>query len=194
VRGAAGSRIDAWSPPPPTAPELPSVFDEEPSFSYDKPSLFDRKPPRPRLRQWLTIAVAFALLAGSVGAAWWVRRVPIEQSAGGYFGVLDPLDRKNTAFSDASIYLEDPGGDLEILSVEPKVTANVEFLGAYVIWPQEASKYDYTGGVGFPDDYHAKATKRRVEGTVPAAEFRKIADVRGRFALLTIGLRVASGN
>lgn len=183
-------------PPPSFSYDKPSVFDEEPPFSYDRPSVFDTKPPSPRGRQALVIALAASLLAGSVAAAWWVRRVPIERGWSSYGGVLEPLDPKNPTFSEASVWFEDPKGDVQILAVEPRTSPNVEFLGAYTVWPRSraGTGHDTMVGLGFPLEDQLKHGTHRFDERIPHSEFEKVADPAWRYASLTVGLRIASGD
>lgn len=103
------------------------------------------------------------------------------------------LTPDNAQFSIASLRIKDPGGDLQILDVVARTSPNVEYLGAYAMWPGKL--YPSTGGPYFPVPAQAPHRHELTE-TIPAGEFAKARDELGRpaEAAVTVGFRVVSGD
>lgn len=78
------------------------------------------------------------LLVGVAGAVWAWNDGPEG------FGPTDPsttygvsLDKDESDFTMGLLYIERPGAELEILEVHPLTSPNVEFLGAFTVWPRD---------------------------------------------------------
>jgi hypothetical protein len=96
----------------------------------------------------------------------------------------------------AGLTLKHAEGDIEILKLVPLMSTNVEFLGAYTVWPRDFTGTYYAGGPGYP----AKDQPRRHPAfgeIVPADELGIVAPKAGATpAKLTIsaGFRIVSGD
>ncbi|MGQ0464796.1 MAG: hypothetical protein ACT4QG_05705 [Sporichthyaceae bacterium] len=109
--------------------------------------------------------------------------------------VLNPLN-PGEKFSLGSIYFEHTGSDLEILEVNPRMSANLDYLGAIAIWPQDSYRSALDVGNGFPakqQKYHHPA----LGVVIPAAEFDKPTiglDEPSHLLAVTAGFRIRIGD
>jgi hypothetical protein len=140
--------------------------------------------------------VAAVLVAG--GAVW----VNHRDGDGGLphadphtLAVLPAMDPSNTNFSLGSLYINAPGQDVEVLSVEPLTSTNVEYLGAFTVWPRDMGGADYSFGPGFPapEQPHRHPA---IGVVVPAAETAAVPPDLGKPLPLTVttGYRIRSGD
>ncbi|MGQ0464791.1 MAG: hypothetical protein ACT4QG_05680 [Sporichthyaceae bacterium] len=144
----------------------------------------------------LVAGVALGLIAAATGGFVWSQNggdAVAVQRPEVTFG-LHPLD-PGEKFSLGSMWIEDPGGDLEILEVRPITSPNVEYLGAITIWPRDYATSSLDVGNGFPapqQPHHHPA----IGVVVPAAEFTYVDPKVGKPAALfvTAGFRIREGD
>jgi len=109
------------------------------------------------------------------------------------FGV-PPLDPTNTSFSLGTPNLAYPGKRVQIVSVQPLMSPNIELIAAYAVWPRDSMNRTSSGGFGFPDPGYPR--HHPLTEVIPAAETSYVRpdnptpiDIR-----ITIGFRVRSGD
>lgn len=150
-----------------------------------------------RVRQAIVLAVALVCLITGAGITAWLTRngpeeFPLQRPGIGFTSAeLVPGDAR---FSFGSLYLLDPGADVQILKVEPRMSSNVEYLGAYVRWPGKL--YGSTGGPFYPNPREPKRYRHSLNEVIPASVFRAESTRIGRpsRAGITAGFRVVSGD
>lgn len=107
-----------------------------------------------------------------------------------------PLDPEQARFSLGAIYIRDPGAEVEILEVKPLHSANVDYLGAFAVWPSDLPDGGFAGssGEGFPSP-EQRRHHPAFGVVVPAEEFDHIPKGWDRPAPLTVtaGFRIREG-
>jgi hypothetical protein len=99
-----------------------------------------------------------------------------------------------TSFTMSSLYLYDLGKDVQIVEVKARTSPNVEYLGAFTVWPRDFPTNKYLGGPDFPP---ARLKVRHpIDETVPAAETTVLPEGYRKPPPLTValGFRIASGD
>lgn len=152
----------------------------------------------PKVRRALPVALlAFVLLLAAVAGARWLRG-----SGEDAFGPTDPsttygvsLEKQETDFTMGAFYIQRPGVTLTVLEVTPLVSPNVEFLGAFTVWPRDVPGSALSIGSGFPPK--EMTVRHGLADVVPATEtgFVPKGDP-GTPAPLTVavGFRIRSGS
>lgn len=171
---------------------IPVADSPDPSAAED-----DRRPPsssKGRRLGLLTVAMA-VLVAAVVGAVSATRsggETDLAEPEVWY--TLDPLRPSDTSFSLALLHIQDPGADLQVLDVRAHHSPNVEYLGAYTVWPSDAATAVQSGGPGYP--MPEQKVRHEITEPVPAFEFERAARSDGRpaFLSLTAGFRIVSGD
>lgn len=137
--------------------------------------------------------------ARNVGQRWWCARPSVQAVAAGLtlallaggFWAYRALDsdgglprvspttgyelypyKTGKEFSLGSLYIEKPEGDVQILAVKPLTSANVEYLGAYTIWPRDTVRASSSGGDDFPAPFQ-EGYERQLNAVIPHEEFAK---------------------
>jgi hypothetical protein len=135
--------------------------------------------------------VVIALLVAAVGGGLWMRRggtpelKPTNPEVTYTTGTLPAGD---TTFSLGDLLIERPGADVQVISVKPLTSPNVEYLGAFTTWPRDIGAEVWTGGPGFPGPNQKHL--HDLSEVVPAAEF-----LAGPNAMsVTVGFRITSGD
>lgn len=156
-----------------------------------------RKAKPSRRRTWLGVAVAVALTAAA--ATWWLRPGSDLTDQLGIRPTTTyetfPLDA-NQPFSLGDIVIRDASAEVEILEIEPLASANVEYLGAFTVWPRDLIDYGAIGyaGPGFPAP--AQRTNHPATGVVvPAEELTFVPSFLDAAPPLTVtlGFRIREG-
>ncbi len=100
-----------------------------------------------------TIAAVAVLVALAVagGFGWWRsaadERLPIN---GASIGAVMELPKKQPAFTMGAFLIDRPGTEITVLEVSPRTSPNVEFLGAFTVWPRDEPDNKLTTSRGFP--------------------------------------------
>jgi len=76
------------------------------------------------------------------------------------------MDPSNTSFSLGSPMIKEPGKRVQVVSVEPLMSPNLEYLGAFTVWPTDDELYSI-GGPGWPD--HNLPRRHPLTEEIPAA-------------------------
>lgn len=153
-----------------------------------------------RFRRPVIWAVAAAVLVGAVAGGVWLRRggtdpLTLDYSEVGF--TLPVMEPGKAEFFMGSIYLDHPGKSVEVLEVESLRSPNVEYLGAFTIWPRDFPTNRQTVGRGYPP---ARLKDRHPAfGTVvPADETAFVPkgfEHRGAPpVVVNVGFRLASGD
>lgn len=148
-----------------------------------------------RARQGLLIAgAAIAVLGLGTGLIWaretedaTLRPTPPEIT----YGMV--LPEATPEFTMSMMYIERPGTDVTVLSVTPLTSPNVEFLGAFTVWPRDFGAYR----IDVTSRYPPKQAKARhpIGELVPAAETAYTTDGGGSEPLaVAAGFRIRSGD
>lgn len=125
-----------------------------------------RKASRP-----LWAAVLAIVFAAAAGFGFWSHG----RGPGGpevYYPAVDftlhPLEPAATSFTLGAISITEPGQDVQVLSVRPIYSDNLDYLGAFTVWPRDQRDSSLGVGPGFP----AKEQPHRhsFDELVPAAE------------------------
>lgn len=122
-------------------------------------------------RRTLSAAALLAVLATAGGLLWWRASAgtPLETYGARNVYVM-VLPKSTTDFTMGEIYLESPGDEISVLEVKPRTSANVEYLGAFSIWPRDALGNNLVTSGGFPARSIDPAIRRPIEQAVPAGE------------------------
>lgn len=158
------------------------------------------EPAAARSRRWrwiVGIAVAAAVTAGSAGGALWlVRGEQFPRKDPEITTVLPPFSPGSDTKFSIGLDILDKGQDIEIFEVKARTTPNVEFLGAYGIWPRDLDPAQGQPGVsvGFPTG--TRSRHRAFGVIVPAAEldFRPAGFRRPGDLFVQAGYRLTSGD
>lgn len=154
-------------------------------------------------RKPVVVLVLIGILAvGSGGFAWWRsaadETLPVN---GAKFGTGGTLSQSIRDFALGMILIERPGAEIAVLEVKPRTSANVEFLGAFTVWPRAYVDNEFTPFTlsdGFPPIPSVPPAARHPLGElVPAAETAHIpaGDFTKPPPLAVIpGFRVTSGD
>jgi len=148
--------------------------------------------------RWAALGATLAIAAAAVtGGAWWHARgdggLPHRHPVAIF--TLPPLDPANTSFSLGTPEITEPGKQVQVISVQPLMSPNIEMIGAYAIWPRD-TPVSSAGGSGFPDPAYARHHHPLTEVIPPSetsygitASNPRTADVR-----LSLGFQVRSGD
>jgi len=106
---------------------------------------------------------------------------------------LEPMTAGATDFSMGDFAISAPGKDVQILSIKPLMSPNVDYLGAYVVWPRDAFGNAVAGGPGFP--FPDQTRRHPIDEVIPAAETAYVPPGQSAAAPLTVtvGFRIRSG-
>lgn len=156
----------------------------------------------PPARRWRPSRVTIGLLVviltvGAGGIAWTLNK------SGDSFGPSKPrigygmsLNKTDPVFTLGMLMIERPGRDITVLEVRPLMSANVEFLGAYTVWPRDLLGNVISAGLGFPP--RESQVRHPIGVLVPAEEtaFVPAGDPEGEPPPLMVaaGFRVRSGD
>jgi hypothetical protein len=153
-------------------------------------------PRRARRRSILAALVAVVAL-GSVGGALALRghgdQLRPSNPKTTYGLLLEPQDKSSVTL--ASIYLRHPGKTIEIISVTPLTSPNIQTLGTFTVWPQDYPTNRLLVGPGFPAP-ELKARHPAIGAKIPASETGRIPSDGGEPFPVTVGLgfRLGSGD
>ncbi|MGQ0623712.1 MAG: hypothetical protein ACT4PP_03515 [Sporichthyaceae bacterium] len=121
-----------------------------------------------RLRFGVLTLISVIVVSGVAGASWWSEKVgdlTPQRPRITYIGVVVT---KNAEFSIGLMNLNHPGKNLTVLKVEALTSPNVEFLGAFTVWPRDAPENKVGAQPGFPpktvESFHS------IDERVPASE------------------------
>jgi hypothetical protein len=158
----------------------------------------DASPSSPKRRRRLILAAVATVTAAAIGGGLLLRGggdgsglVPTDPDLT-YGMPLEPQD--NATFTLAMIYLRHPGREVKILEVEPLTSPNIEYLGAFTVWPRDFSNNKLSIGPGFPPP--ELKVRHELGETVSAAETAFISTVSNKNVPLAVavGFRLASGD
>jgi hypothetical protein len=128
--------------------------------------------PGPRWsRRALVAAGLVVVLAGGAGTGLWLHGRGSDGPTVYYPQVdytLHPLEPSATSFSLGSITIAESGADVQILSVRPIYSDNLEYLGAFAVWPRDLSGSPFGVGPGFPAAEQSR--HHPLDQLIPAAE------------------------
>lgn len=153
---------------------------------------------RPRSRRWLGVVLAALVVAGAC-----VGGIALAGGEGGAdqfeasdprAGYIMPLEGREKTFTMSSLYIDRPGSEIQVLSVEALTSPNVQYIGAVNIWPRDLATNALTVGPGYPAPEITK--HHAVDEVVPAAE-TNLAPLPGTSSpqplALALGFRLVSG-
>lgn len=149
---------------------------------------------------WLAgVVAALVLLGGAVGTTVWLSQDDEVHLGASPENRFEPvvLNPKAPEFSSNALYLDTKPGDgpVNIISVTPLTTANVEYLGARSIWPSADGPYGnwQIPGRGFPRPQVKES--HPITEQIPASE-AGYTDEYGnhRSIRLVVGFRMTSGD
>ena len=105
------------------------------------------------LRPIVLVPLSLALIATLVVATLWSQRdSPAHLGSVPERVETDVQVDKKGDFSFAGMYIDEPGKDVQIVSVTPLIASNVEFLGASTIWPRTTPYGMQPQGPGYPHE------------------------------------------
>lgn len=153
--------------------------------------------PRPdRWRLWIAAGLAVAVVAGGATAAMALRgggddELP-RQTPEATFR-LENMKPGKTEFSLGAPNIVEAGKELRIISVKAAYSPNVEYLGAFAVWPRDHGGITFAGGPGFPAP--SQKAHHPIDAVIPAAETAFIpAGQKGpQPVTVTLGFRLLSG-
>jgi hypothetical protein len=156
-------------------------------------------PQKRRPSRAIIVSLIAVLIAAVAGAGLWLRHggdeFAVAEPTTGY--KLFPMDPGKTEFFLGGLYLRQPGREVEIRDVKVLSSPNVEYLGAFTIWPRDYSANKLVVGPGFPPS-ELKDRHPALGVKVPAAEtgFMPADWSRPEPPPLTVavGFRVTSGD
>ena len=154
---------------------------------------------RPKSRRRLGVVLTALVVAGACAGGIALARgddggsVKFE-AADPRAGYIMPLDGRERTFTLSSLYIDRPGAEIQVLSVEALTSPNVEYIGALNIWPRDLATNALTVGPGYPAPEITK--HHAVDEVVPAAE-TNLAPMPGTSSpqplALALGFRLVSG-
>lgn len=147
-----------------------------------------------RRRRWQALAAALAMVAAVAGIAIGANgggedlpRTPPRTAYGLY-------DKKpgDTDFSMGLLPISEPGKTVQILEAKALFTDNVEYLGAYTVWPRD---FVPPPGVGEGFPYPDHAVRHQLTEPIPAAETALLdpEELQSIPIIVTLGFRILSG-
>ncbi|MGQ0847438.1 MAG: hypothetical protein ACT4QF_25245 [Sporichthyaceae bacterium] len=154
-----------------------------------------------RRRRWQALAVALVLAGGSFAGVSLVQAGDEAEADDGFPRTIpetvyepEPFPPDEAVFSMGNIDIAAPGAQVQIVKVEPLASPNLEYLGAYVVWPR-----DYEGGglsiaAAFPSEI-LQPKRHAIDEPIPTSETNRVDTVNGSpvpFSV-TVGFRVLSG-
>ncbi|MGQ0464931.1 MAG: hypothetical protein ACT4QG_06385 [Sporichthyaceae bacterium] len=148
-----------------------------------------------RRRRGQALLAVSAVAASSVGVLAWTGRggeeLPLRNPRVEY--LLHPMEPGKTEFSMGDFQILAPGKKVQILSVKALTSPNVEYLGAYAVWPRDQYRGRLSFAPGYPDE--DQTHRHPVEEVVPASETDHVSPTDGMLEPLTVtlGFRVRSG-
>lgn len=139
------------------------------------------------------------LLAVGGALIWWRAAAGTSlETTGARIGGEMILPRTTTDFTMGQIYIERPGSEVEVLEVKPRTSPNVQYLGAFTVWPRDLPDNNVGSSYQFPPrqpfDLAARHPLSEVvpaleTAHIPAGDFTRPPPV-GIFA----GFRIVSGS
>lgn len=148
-----------------------------------------------RRRRWQALVGAVALAGSAIAATTWRGRdgedLPRKSPEVSY--KLFDMEPTDADFSMGDFWIEEPGQRIEIVSVKALISPNVEYLGAYVVWPRDVPKGRLSFGPGFP--YPDQKVRHRLDEVIPASEtaYTTPGEAEPEYPTVTLGFRVLSG-
>jgi len=153
--------------------------------------------PVSRRHRWTLVALAAALSVPTAGAT---ACAPDGNSED--LPYISPLTRftlydappGKTDFSIGDVDIDEPGKAVQVVSVKALYSTNVEYLGAYVVWPRDYRLGPLSFGSGYPDS--DQRVRHDLDEVVPASETSYLAPGESSLdpVALTLGFRIRSGN
>lgn len=116
------------------------------------------------------LALAVTIVASGIGVwTWWSGRVGELSAQHPRFTYGGVVMNKDLEFSLGLMHLEHPGKDVTVVSVEALTSPNVEYLGAFTIWPRDLPGDQFSVVPGFPPKY-GTAPRHQLSEVVSATE------------------------
>lgn len=144
----------------------------------------------------VTLAVAGSLL-------WWRstadEALPIN---GASVGAVMILPKNQPDFTMGLFLIERPGAEVTVVEVKPYTSPNVEFLGAFTVWPRDEPDNKLQASRGFPPtpprSHFDPAVRHPLGEVIPATETAHIPDdpdfTRPPPVRVMAGFRIRSGD
>lgn len=172
-----------------------SGVSEEMTLTTTEPAAGAQPPARRHARRaWIAAVTAGAVTAAAIGV--WITHRGGDSAVGADPDViytLAPMAAGASDFSLGDFPISAPGKDVRILSVKPLESRNVEYLGAYVVWPRDSFNNLLSGGPGFP--FPTQTHRHPLDEVIPASEtsFVPPGQSTPEPLTVTVGFRITSG-